>query len=326
MKTRNRLNNLIWPLLLIAAGLILLLNNTGVIETDLFGLISLLWPVLLIIWAVQMWLGSRMIFMPLLFFLAGVGFLLDNFGIGDWNVWETMMKFWPLIFVALGLDVLVGSRRFKGDEREESFTQPLDGATSARVTVEPGLGNAVFESAITTDALVVASTTVGSDQEVGHSYRRSGDEAIVKIKREGEWMSFLSGSWLGRRNWQIALNPTIPTRLKIEGGLGSRKIDLSKLNLSELKVEGGMGALTLTFPETGALSAKVDTGFGDATLFIPASMAVRIDIDGGLGRRQVQGGFLQVGNNLMSPNYDQAMNRMDLKIDHGLGGLTIAQI
>ena len=42
--------------------------------------------------------------------LIGIGilFLLNNFGIVSWNVWEYIIRFWPVILILIGLQILLG--------------------------------------------------------------------------------------------------------------------------------------------------------------------------------------------------------------------------
>src|SRR5215210_2097893 len=47
---------------------------------------------------------------PVLLILAGSVFLLNNLGILPWNVWGDVWRLWPLIPIAIGLDIIVGRR------------------------------------------------------------------------------------------------------------------------------------------------------------------------------------------------------------------------
>ena len=51
---------------------------------------------------------------PLILIGLGVVFLLNNLGILSWSVWEVIFRLWPILLVAIGLDLLVGRRSTLG--------------------------------------------------------------------------------------------------------------------------------------------------------------------------------------------------------------------
>lgn len=53
---------------------------------------------------------GRSFFGPVVLIGLGVVFLLHNFGLGDWDAWTLIQRFWPILFVAAGLDVWYGRR------------------------------------------------------------------------------------------------------------------------------------------------------------------------------------------------------------------------
>ncbi len=46
----------------------------------------------------------------LLLISAGCIFLLNNFGILSWDVWDILWRFWPLVIILLGLQLVFGKR------------------------------------------------------------------------------------------------------------------------------------------------------------------------------------------------------------------------
>lgn len=326
MTTRQRLSHLIGPLVLVVVGLILLLNNLGVISTSLWDALIGLWPLLVIAAAAGMLLEGGSLFFPLALIAFSFGFLAANFHFVAWDMWERLGKLWPLLLVAIGLDVLVVSRVRGTETHTEEISQPLGNATSADIKIESGIGRLQLGAGGTTTALVSGSAVLGHNEHLKQTFGMHGSEARIKIKQDTPWNYLFTGGWLNERRWDLSLNTSIPTRIKIDGGMGDRTIDLRALNLTHLKVDGGIGALTLTLPGQGRLQAKIDGGIGDKTIFIPTGMAARIRIDSGLGHTQVRGNFNQQGSTYTSPSYEAAPHRVDLDIDHGIGSLTIAEM
>ena len=53
--------------------------------------------------------GGSLVF-PIILIILGVLFLLDNLNITSGIDWRTIWKLWPVILIALGLEVLLGRR------------------------------------------------------------------------------------------------------------------------------------------------------------------------------------------------------------------------
>ncbi len=44
--------------------------------------------------------------------IAGVLFLLNSFGVVPWEVWNSVWRFWPIVLVLWGIQVLLGGSSF----------------------------------------------------------------------------------------------------------------------------------------------------------------------------------------------------------------------
>jgi hypothetical protein len=51
---------------------------------------------------------------PTIFIAVGTVILLDNLNIVQWNVWQVILSLWPVLIVAIGLDLLVARRSIWG--------------------------------------------------------------------------------------------------------------------------------------------------------------------------------------------------------------------
>ena len=325
MTTRERLGNIIWPVLLISAGILLLLANFNLVEADLWQMILNLWPLLIVAAALNLFLVGGSIFLPLALLGFTLAFLADNFNFVEWQMWRSVGRLWPILLVALGLDVLITARLFGGAVREEAFSQPLEDASALEIKIEPGMGR--FELAAgAEDLLYAGSAHLGKGERIEQALWRRQGRARVQIKQGGPWFFPFSSAWSGERRWQVHLNRALPTSLKVDGGLGPRRIDLRGLDLTHLKIDGGIGAAHITLPDRGRCEGKIDGGIGDLTVALPAGMAARLRIDGGLGGRQMRGDFSFDGRAYVTPGFDAAADRVDLKVDQGIGSLTILSL
>ncbi len=326
MSARERIAAVIGPVILIAIGVILLLNQLDIISVDLLSLVIGFWPLLIIALALSMLLSGGSIFLPLTLIVFSVAFLLSNYELVDWNMWEVFAKLWPTLLIALGMDILLLPRIGLASSRVEQIDLVRENATSVEIRIDGGLGKLVVDSEAGDDKLTAAEATVGQGEHLKHSLRMNGTDAFVKIKRTAHWYYPFTGAWTGSRGCQVSLNPTLPTSLRVDGGLGSKALDLRGANITRLKIDGGVGSSDITLPNQGQLTVFIDGGVGDNTIRIPKDMAVSIRFNSGLGTRQVQGDFIQTGNAYISPNYENATHRADMKVDQGIGGLTIVEI
>lgn len=46
--------------------------------------------------------------LPLALIIAGIVLILNNFGLLDWYIWRGLARLWPVLIIALGLDMIIG--------------------------------------------------------------------------------------------------------------------------------------------------------------------------------------------------------------------------
>ncbi len=51
----------------------------------------------------------------LLLIFIGALFLLNNLGLLSWNIWNELWKFWPVVIILLGVQMLLGKSRGAGN-------------------------------------------------------------------------------------------------------------------------------------------------------------------------------------------------------------------
>ena len=111
---RNRRPGIFWPLFLVVVGVLVLMNNMRAIPATDWNFILSLWPVLMIVGGLDgLWRGEGIA--GSLFWLGvGVIFLLANLGYLPVTVWELLWRFWPVLLIAIGIDIIIGRRASAG--------------------------------------------------------------------------------------------------------------------------------------------------------------------------------------------------------------------
>lgn len=349
VRHRRSRPSLFGPLVLIAIGIVFLLNNMGVLTGDVWGNILRLWPVLLIaIGLDSIYRGNGVVGAA---FMIGIGavFLLANYGYLAVDVWLVILRLWPLLLVAIGFDILIGRRSwiasiiglivilallggslwFFGVRvntglafHGEQVSQSLGSATQARITLQPGAGALHLKALSGDQELISGRVSTGAGQKVTQDFSMDGDVAVYSLRTTGSFSYAGTGpNW----DWNLSLTPSIPIDLQADLGVGSSDIDLSGLNISGMQVNMGVGRTTLTLPSKGSFQAKVDGAIGQTVVIVPASMAVRVRSSTGLANILVPGDFERQGDVYTSPGYDIASDRIDLDLSQAIGNITVQE-
>ncbi|MCC7355439.1 MAG: hypothetical protein IT330_16990 [Anaerolineae bacterium] len=300
---------LVWPVILIGAGIVFLLNNMGLLAWDVWETIFRLWPVLLIAIGLEILVGRRSAWASLLV----VVLLLAAMAGGIWYLSGTNL-----------------APRSGTDLQTVKINESLEGATSADVEIGFGAGTMRLEALTEATAkLIEGSVVLGSSERLINSHRGSGDTARYTLRTEGAISFFpFFGRW-GRevedRIWDLRLNRDIPLRLTVDTGAGQSILNLERLNLTRLDVNTGVGQTTVTIPARGRFRAQIDAGVGEVIIRIPEGMAARIQVDTGLGGVSAGSTFRQQGDTYTTRDYDTAENRVDMEVNGGIGRISITE-
>ncbi len=261
------------------------------------------------------------LFWPLALIGTGVVLLLYQFDLLQINPWTLLWRYWPVILILVGIDILFGRRSALGSifsalfmfaglaalvtllffARDGDFrTIWLDRSELKRETIEYPLGS-VREAQVVLDlgswqthvtALDDSSNLIEGEIESNGQLRfeaaAQGSRATVEL---GE-RSSSSGSWLwfeGRDpRWDIALSPDVLLDLELDCGSGSGRFFLEELQLRDLQVDGGSGSVHLVLPAERNMEIELDAGSGVLELVLPQRGSADVTIDGGSGSLRIE--------------------------------------
>jgi len=306
----DRARSFLFALLLIAAGVVLLLQQAEVIPEDVS-----VWPMILmgvgVVWFVErLWWGvggSGYVF-PLVVFAIGLAFLLEDVGtIEDDGI------LLPLVVIAIGAGLVLAAvpgRRPKPERTEV----PLQGASRARIEVNHGGGRLRLGSHIGGGNLVEGTFAGGVDAR----QRRDGENLEVRLSAN-PWRTGFPWPRPGALDWAMTLARLVPIELHVKTGASSAELDLADSRVEDLRLETGASKATVTIPATGQPKVEIHGGAAEIRVMIPARMAARIEVHGALAEVFVDlHRFHKVGDReYRSPDLDEATNRADIRIDAG---------
>lgn len=249
--------------------------------------------------------------------LAGVLLLLDNLGIIHVNVWGLI---WPLFMIALGVRLTLDALSRKQTSEAEEVEIPLDSATSARIRIRHGAGRLQLDDSAGESILISGSFGGG----IQHRVKREGEVLEVEMSAPVDWLPRIFLPWTGL-HWRVSLNREIPLTISLETGAGESLLDLSGLQVTNLHLKTGASSTEVTLPaRAGHTYAEVKAGAASVTINIPDGVAARIHATGGLASFNVNTArFPRQNGYYQSPGYENADNRVELKVEAGMGSVEI---
>jgi len=345
---RRHRPGLFGPLVLIAIGVIFLLNNLGIISGDFWENLLRFWPVILIaIGMDNIYKGEGMVGAT---FMVGLGvvFLLANLGYLALDVWAVIIRLWPILLIAIGFDIMIGRRSvlasflgmvailaillggiwFFGMRVDQGaiapgkqISQALQDVDQAEIIIEPGAAELRLAAHTNPELLVSGRIPSGEGKGIHSSYSEEDGKAIF-ILRGAENTAIAGG---GRDSWQwdIGLSPDIPIDLTVGMGVGSSNLNLRDLQLQSLEAKMAIGNMVVRLPKEGEFHGSIGGAIGRVVILVPEGAAVQIRADTGLATVQYPDSFEIDGKAYTSPGFKGTEHQVTLNVNMAIGLVTI---
>ena len=282
-----------------------------------------------------------------LLILIGVILLLNVLDVLDWSIWWSVLRLWPVLLIAAGLELLLGRTRWgallatilvvgvivaalwltytgampSGLETAQ-IRQPLGDATRAEITLDPVVGTLQLEAAPESANLIDGEIRKGRSEDIQESYR-PGDTAIYNLSTDGPSWDFATGAWDESRVWDLGLSPAASLALETDMAVGDDQFNLTGLTIERLSADMGMGRILVTLPSTGRFSVTLSQGLGVIEIVIPEGMAVRIQADTAMAGREMPDDLVKDEEYYTSPGYDSADDRVEIDATVAMGLLKV---
>ncbi len=337
--------SLFFPIVLVALGIVFLLQNTHVISGDAWDTLWKLWPVILIIIGLDNLLQREGVAGPVFFCGLGVVLLLSNFGLLAWDVWGLLLRLWPVLLIAWGLDLVVGRRSAFGAlvalilviaillgalffvgggastvVQQVSWT-PEDAISRLTVNLEPAVVNLRLQA--TTDQAALIQGKLSEQTSDGAAIQKettiSGETGIFHLSSTGAYVYYPS-----RQNspeWDLTILNEYPVDLRVEMAVGQMDLDLRQLELQNLKINLAVGQTVIYLPAQ-TFSGQISGAVGQTILYVPQGATVRLAADTGLTSVVVAAGF-RSNNDVYTLTGNSDAPVIDLNISQSLGSLIV---
>jgi hypothetical protein len=290
----------------------LLLNNLGYLPWSIWTALGQLWPVLLILFGLDLLIGRRNAWLGAMVTLIA---FLAVLGAAMWLTYTTPATSAPVP----SLD-------------RQSVMVPLNGATSGNVTLHFGAGNLQVSSLPTGDSnLVQAAAMLPAGMRLSQKADVKAGVADTTISTEGSggfsWPPFQSFDRRspGDTTLDVQLRPSVPLTVHADVGAGESDFDLSSLSVRSLTLNSGAGQTTVHLPTpAGQMTADIHGGAGQIILEIPPDVEAYIHGNNGLVAVHAPADrFQKVKDGYQTSNFEAATNRVDVTLNLGVGEVDV---
>lgn len=352
LERREHRWSIFWPLLLIGVGIILFLNAIGSVSTTPWEIFLRFWPVLFIIGGLDNLFRRELIVFSILEIGVGLAFQLSILGYITGLDWLQVVRLWPLILIAIALDILISRRRpwailvavlagllllvgftFAATRIASTenlvtipFNQALQGATRANVTISPSVGKLVVTGGADQASVVNAKLNLAQSENLAKSYRITNGTGSLDLESQGNIYVVYPNLGPGNPNyqtWTCRLNSAIPVDLNLNLGLGEMSVNLTETHPDSLYAKLGIGQIQLTLPSSGSYSATINNGIGSTIVYIPKGTIIRVHLETGLAGSSLPKDFTRQGDTAYSPGAENAARVIDLSVKQDIGSLEI---
>jgi hypothetical protein len=283
---------------------------------------------------------------PLILIGLGIVFLLGYLGIITTTMWDVIISLWPLLLIAIGLDLIIGRRSVWGTllvliivlvvfvggvyvletgtpgpaQDGEQIRIPSVGVNNAIVHLKPAAGY-LYVSAVKTpgEDLVSGYLRPFSGEHVKQIVQLQTDPASVSLQSEGAIIMPALGRWSTQPSWDFSLHPVLVKDLTTDIGLGKTELDLTHQEIESFTTSIGLGQTVIRLPRSGQFIGDIKGGMGDLLVIIPEGLEVRYRASVGLGYVDSPTGYTRIGDYYESLDYDQGEDAADLFIELGMG-------
>lgn len=257
--------------------------------------------------------GAALIGLGVFLVLQRTGFLPE--GVNAWGI------VFALLLIAFGITWIVSAGKgfTKGIPKHLSIQQ--ENAASATIQLDYGAGELIVKGGTTLGTLVEGDFLEG----VEYSSRVEDSALIVNLRTPSVDWGILPVWEMRQRRWDLVLAQNIPVSLVFNNGANSSNLDLEQVVVRELQINTGASNTEIRMPASaGHTNAIIKAGAASINVSIPANVAAKILVAGAISSVNIDTQrFPRRADVYLSPDYESAVNRLDLRVECGVGSVNI---
>jgi hypothetical protein len=349
MNNQPRRRGIFFPLLLIAIGVFFFLNNFGIVQSTSWNLILRLWPVLLIVGGLDNLYRRDGIVGPIFSVGIGIIFLLSNLGYLVLSTLDIIIRFWPVLLLAWGFDLIVGRRGVWSavagtilglaliagvalasqfvfspqNLRAQTISQELQAANQADVNIAETFGNLAISSSADTSSLLQASLRLSNSADIKFTYSVQAGKGSYHLWDEGNY-NYPVYTPSGQAGWNITLNTQVPLDLTDHLVMGNQQINLTGINLNTLDSGLVIGRSSLTLPANTTLQGKISGVIGEMDIYVPRGTPVKFQSSSAITVINLPPDYQRSGDLITSPAAaGSSATGINLNIEQTIGMINV---
>ncbi len=274
-------------------------------------------------------------------------------------------KVWLILFSAILLFVLlcgagVGftalGNNAGGKVLTLTLSESLDEARAAKFDINTDTGNLTIDRLANGDELLASGTLeyLESQNPPNWMVNTRDGLATLTLKASGGRQPGFRLPWAtcnGETNWQIHINPNLPSDITVYSGGGNVKLDLAGMVVTRLVADTSGGNMDVILPNgasdtnvtvntgggsvtvlvgnglTGSNIISATSGAGNVEVRLPGGIAARIHATTGMGRLNIDPQFTKIDDHTyQSLDYTNAADKVEITIESGAGSVFVITI
>ena len=294
----------------------------------------------------------------LLLVAAGVVLLLQNLDLIGWGFWLEIWRFWPVLLMAVGVNIMLGRRlpwlataivvalvcgsavwaallAESGRDTVVARTSKVLGETNRLdMAVDIGFGSLTIDSLPSDSPNLVEWSLEAPCGGAATSFNRHGDAATLDVTMDPGSFACQWGA-----DWRVSLSRVPDVYIDIDTGASSIELDLTDLRVPVLNVNAGAASVFIKMPaDAGPAEAVISAGASSIDVRIPDGVPARILNDSALSSLNVSSRFQSLrgafsegqtvmrrdpGEIFQSPGYREAENRVSIELNVGVSSVSV---
>jgi hypothetical protein len=234
-----------------------------------------------------------------------------------------------VLLLGCAIAFFILGKNFGGKLLTQTMSEALGNATSVKIDIDPGDGNLMIDGFKGSEQ-VLASGTLQYLENKGlptWSMNTSSGQATVTIKANGgqPWSRLPWSYRNGATEWQIHLNPNVPSDITAHSDGGNITLNLTGMAVTGVAADTGGGNIDVVLPDNAAnLNVTAKTGAGNVTVQIPNGLAAKIHASSRLGKAIIAPQFIKIDDTTyQSPDFNQASDKVEITINSGAGNVSV---
>jgi len=313
MKNRN----VFWGALLVAIGVLFILDNMDLINFSFSAFVSL-WPLLLVAWGISI-LPVKSVYKTVAS-LALVLFALIYGTTSERSYWEDKVR--DRIDHRIHYQNDQDDNDYESDEETYytfQFDEEMDSKiTNAKLSMDVAAGKFRMEG--TSKDHIIDFEAYSNFGPYTSNMVTNGEHADINI---GFDEAVIKGG-NNRNRATVKLNPKVEWDLALNIGAADFRGDYRDFKINSIDIDGGASAINIKLGEKQEKThIKLDAGAASIKIYIPESAGCKIITDSFLVDKQFDGFKKVESGEYLSNNYEESSQKIYIDLDAAISQLTV---